>query len=159
MPWRDLACRGVRERAVAPRSCALGHEHNSGVLIYLLVAEHAIESPTAASPRASGSRVAADRDGMRERFVADDYERGVIDGVNARQRHAGSTFPTMARPRNELADAPVVPGHPVAKRCRKILGGADRRQAARKSHGRRTPRHPRRAFVVARFRAFVAGSE
>jgi hypothetical protein len=113
MPWRDLA-RGcsVRERAqeVFSRLRVWDTQHNSGVLIYLLVADRAIEI---VADRGIAARVGQQEwqricDGMRERFVANDYERGVIDGVNAVSDLLAQHFPDDGSARNELADAPVV---------------------------------------------------
>ena len=113
MPWRDLARgRSARERAheVFAQLRVWDTEHNSGVLIYVLVAEHAIEI---VADRGIAARVGQQEwqsicDRMRERFVANDYLRGVIDGVNAVSDLLARHFPDDGSPRNELADAPVV---------------------------------------------------
>jgi uncharacterized membrane protein len=113
MPWRDLARgRSARERAheVFAQLRVWDTEHNSGVLIYLLVAEHAIEivadrGITARVEQQDWQRIC---DRMRERFAAGDYERGVIDGVNAVSDILARHFPDDGSTRNELADAPVV---------------------------------------------------
>ncbi|HSE13758.1 MAG TPA: TPM domain-containing protein [Rudaea sp.] len=113
MPWRDLARgRSARERAheVFARLRVWDTEHNSGVLIYVLVAEHAIEI---VADRGIAARVDQPEwqricDRMRERFAAGDYERGVIDGVNAVSDILARHFPDDGSTRNELTDAPVV---------------------------------------------------
>lgn len=113
MPWRDLARgRSARERAheVFARLRVWDTEHNSGVLIYVLVAEHAIEI---LADRGIAARVGQQEwqricDRMRERFAAGDYERGVIDGVNAVSDILARHFPDDGSTRNELTDAPVV---------------------------------------------------
>jgi uncharacterized membrane protein len=113
MPWRDLARgRSARERAqdVFAQLRVWDTQHNSGVLVYLLVAEHAIEI---VADRGIAARVDQQEwqricDRMRERFAAGDYERGVIDGVNAVSDILAQHFPDDGSTRNELADAPVV---------------------------------------------------
>ncbi|HEX3122059.1 MAG TPA: TPM domain-containing protein [Rhodanobacteraceae bacterium] len=113
MPWRDLARgRSARERAqdVFAQLRVWDTQHNSGVLIYLLVAERAIEI---VADRGIAARVGQQEwqricDGMRERFVAHDYERGVIDGVRAVSDMLAKHFPDDGSTRNELADAPVM---------------------------------------------------
>jgi uncharacterized membrane protein len=113
MPWRDLA-RGhsARERAheVFAQLRVWNTEHNSGVLIYVLVAEHAIEI---VADRGIAARVEQQEwqricDRMRERFAAGDYERGAIDGVDAASDILARHFPDDGSTRNELTDAPVV---------------------------------------------------
>lgn len=113
LPWRDLARgRSARERAheVFAQLRVWDTEHNSGVLIYVLVAEHAIEI---VADRGIAARVDQQEwqsicDRMRERFGANDYLRGVIDGVNAVSDILARHFPDDGSTRNELADAPVV---------------------------------------------------
>jgi uncharacterized membrane protein len=114
MPWRDLARgRSVRERAqeVFAQLRVWDTEHNSGVLIYVLVAERAIEI---VADRGVAARVDQREwqqicDRMRERFAAHDFEPGVIDGVNAVSDILARHFPTDGTAReNELTDAPVV---------------------------------------------------
>jgi uncharacterized membrane protein len=113
MPWRDLARgRSARERAqdVFAQLRVWDTQNNSGVLVYLLVAERAIEI---VADRGIAARVGQQEwqricDGMRERFVANDYERGVIDGVRAVSDMLAQHFPDDGSTRNELADAPVV---------------------------------------------------
>jgi uncharacterized membrane protein len=113
MPWRDLARgRSVRERAheVFAQLRVWDTEQNSGVLIYVLVAERAIEI---IADRGIAARVGQQEwqricDRMRERFATGDYERGVIEGVNAASDLLARHFPDDGSTRNELADAPVV---------------------------------------------------
>jgi len=86
-------------------------QHNSGVLVYVLEAEHAIEI---VADRGIAARVDQQEwqricDHMRERFAAREYERGAIDGVNAVSDVLARHFPDDgSASRNELADAPVV---------------------------------------------------
>lgn len=113
MPWRDLARgRSARERAqdVFAQLRVWDTQHNSGVLVYVLAAEHAIEI---VADRGIAARVEQKEwqsicDRMRERFAAGDYERGAIDGVNAVSDVLARHFPDDGSTRNELGDAPVV---------------------------------------------------
>jgi uncharacterized membrane protein len=113
MPLRDLARgRSVRERAheVFAQLRVWDTEQNSGVLIYVLVAERAIEiiADRGIAARVDQQEWQSICDRMRERFAARDYERGVIDGVNAVSDMLARHFPDDGSTRNELADAPVV---------------------------------------------------
>ena len=114
MPWRDLMRgRSARERAqdVFAQLRVWDTQHNSGVLVYVLEAEHAIEI---VADRGIAARVDQQEwqricDHMRERFAAREYERGAIDGVNAVSDVLARHFPDDgSASRNELADAPVV---------------------------------------------------
>src|SRR5580765_3131467 len=114
MPWRDLMRgRSARERAhdVFAQLRVWDTQHNSGVLVYVLEAEHAIEI---VADRGIAARVDQQEwqricDHMRERFAAREYERGAIDGVNAASDVLARHFPDDgSASRNELADAPVV---------------------------------------------------
>jgi uncharacterized membrane protein len=86
-------------------------QNNSGVLIYLLVADHAIEI---VADRGIATRV-ADADwlaicaSMRERFLANDFVQGAIDGVNAVSAILAQHFPANGTPvANELPDRPIL---------------------------------------------------
>jgi len=114
MPWRDLARgRSVRERALEVFAYlrVWDTRHNSGVLLYVLVAEHAIEI---VADRGIAARVAQDEwesicEKMRERFAAGEYELGSMEGVNAVSDMLARNFPADGSERaNELSDAPVV---------------------------------------------------
>jgi uncharacterized membrane protein len=86
-------------------------EHNNGVLIYLLLADHAVE--IVADRGVAGGRVPqAEWDGvcalMRERFRAGDFEGGSIKGIKA-VADVLARYPAGSRgERNELPDAPVL---------------------------------------------------
>lgn len=108
--WR---ARTPRERA----ALAFAHlrvwdtQHNSGVLIYVLLADHAIEI---VADRGIAARVAPGEwqsicDRMRERFAAADYARGAIDGIAAVSAILAREFPADGAAReNELPDTPVI---------------------------------------------------
>jgi len=86
-------------------------EHNNGVLIYLLLAEHAIEivADRGLARHAGPEQWRAIVQGMSEAFRAGRYEEGLrqaVDAVTALQvRH----FPVDGRDNpNELPDEPVL---------------------------------------------------
>jgi len=85
-------------------------QNNSGVLIYVLVADHAIEivadrGIAARVPEAEWAAICA---AMRERFLAGDFVAGAIDGVTRAGDLLAQHFPAGGTPRdNELPDRPV----------------------------------------------------
>jgi uncharacterized membrane protein len=114
LPFGELwAGRAPRERAQQ----AFAHLRvwdtaaNSGVLINVLLADHAIE---VVADRGIAARVQQDEwqalcEHLRERFAAGDYERGAIDAVAAASAILAREFPSDGSPRdNELSDAPVI---------------------------------------------------
>jgi hypothetical protein len=108
--WRG---RTPRERALR----AFAHlrvwdtAENSGVLVYVLLADHAIEivadrGIAARVPQAEWDALCAR---MRERFAAGDYARGASEGVAAVSDILAREFPADGSARaNELPDAPVL---------------------------------------------------
>jgi uncharacterized membrane protein len=109
--WRNAS---ARERAVAlfGKLRVWDTEHNNGVLIYLLLAEHAIEivADRGLNRVVDAAQWRALTDGMAEAFRAGRYEAGLNDAVDAvgalLSRHFGVEA-HVANP-NELPDAPVV---------------------------------------------------
>ncbi|MDR7269595.1 putative membrane protein [Pelomonas saccharophila] len=111
--WRDAP---VRERALA-MFAKLGvwdTEHNNGVLIYLLLAEHRIEI---VADRALARRVDAGLwqqlvDTMGDAFRAGRFEPGLNDAIAAVDALLAAHFPHDAgdatRRLNELPDAPLL---------------------------------------------------
>jgi uncharacterized membrane protein len=103
----------VRERAheVFGQLRVWDTEHNSGVLIYVLVAEHAIEI---IADRGIAARVKQEEwqgicDRMLERFRAREFERGALEGVKAASDILAREFPSDGSPRaNELSDEPII---------------------------------------------------
>ena len=103
----------VRERAreVFAQLHVWDTEHNSGVLIYVLIAEHAIEI---VADRGIAARVKQVEwqgicDAMRERFRAGEFERGALEGVKAASDILAREFPSDgSRRENELADEPII---------------------------------------------------
>jgi uncharacterized membrane protein len=85
-------------------------EHNSGVLIYLLLADRDVEI---VADRGIDAKVGATRwqeicSAMEVEFGQGRYEQGVIRGIDLITTHLAEHFPLGAPRRNELPDAPVV---------------------------------------------------
>jgi uncharacterized membrane protein len=109
--WRGAT---PRERAVTMfgKLRVWDTEHNNGVLIYLLLAEHAIE---VVADRGLARRVDADQwrkltAGMAEAFRRGEYEAGLAAAVDAVGDLLAQHFPLAAHEANpnELPDSPVV---------------------------------------------------
>lgn len=115
LPWSYL-WRGAsaRERALAMfgKLRMWDTEHNNGVLIYLLLAEHRIEI---VADRGLNRHVAATQwhaltDGMAASFKAGQYEAGLnaaVDAVGVVLNEHFGVAAHLANP-NELPDAPVI---------------------------------------------------
>ena len=107
-------------RGLAPRARA--HEvfshlrvwdtrNNSGVLIYVLVADRAIEivADRGIAARVAESQWAEICAAMRERFLAGDFVGGAIDGVQRVSDLLALHFPADGADKpNELPDRPVI---------------------------------------------------
>lgn len=114
LPLGDLVHgRSARERAHE----AFSHlrvwdtQNNSGVLIYLLVADRAIEilADRGIAARVPESEWVAICTAMRERFVAGDFVAGAVAGVNRVSDLLATHFPADGTARtNELPDRPVL---------------------------------------------------
>ena len=114
LPLRDLARgRSARERGheVFAHLRVWDTHHNIGVLIYVLLADHAIEiladrGIAAKVDEAEWQSICAQ---MQQRFAAGEFERGAIEGVNAVGAILAKHFPADGSARtNELPDRPVV---------------------------------------------------
>ena len=85
-------------------------EHNNGVLIYLLLADHDVEI---VADRGVHAHVGAEgwekicRD-MEASFRAGKFEEGVLHGIRAVGAHLTRHYPAQGKGRNELDDKPVV---------------------------------------------------
>ena len=97
--WRDLT---ARDRAVTlfGKLRVWDTEHNNGVLIYLLLAEHAIEI---VADRGLARHVAAAQwqalvAGMREAFRAGRFEEGLLQAVDGGRRAAAAALPAGRGP-------------------------------------------------------------
>ncbi|HEY9110040.1 MAG TPA: TPM domain-containing protein [Roseateles sp.] len=110
--WRDAT---ARERAITMfgKLRVWDTEHNNGVLIYLLLADHRIEI---VADRAAARCVASDHwqqlvDTMRDAFRAGHFEQGLNDAIDAVNALLVQHFPREAgaAPRlNELPDEPLL---------------------------------------------------
>ena len=102
----------ARERAIEvfSRLGVWDTEHNNGLLIYLLLADRAVEIVAdrgiclKVGPREWDSVCKQ----MEAAFKLSDFEGGVIGGVRAITQHLAKHFPTAGRHTNELPDKPVV---------------------------------------------------
>lgn len=109
--WRDAA---PRERAVTlfGKLGVWDTEHNNGVLIYLLLAEHAIEivADRGLNRQVDAAQWQAILAGMGAAFRAGHFEDGLnaaIDAVDALLRRHFAVNADAANP-NELPNAPVL---------------------------------------------------
>jgi uncharacterized membrane protein len=109
--WRGL---GARDRAITlfGKLRVWDTEGNNGVLIYLLLAEHAIEI---VSDRGLDRQVGREGwqalvAGMRENFRAGQFETGLAGAVDAVDQVLRARFPLGEGERNpnELPDEPVI---------------------------------------------------
>jgi uncharacterized membrane protein len=114
LEWHDLL-RGLSPRQRAIEVFSGLHiwdtEHNSGVLIYLLLAERRVEI---VADRGIHARVGEQRwleicREMEAAFRRGDFERGVLTGIARITALLAEHFPAGGEPNpNELSDAPVV---------------------------------------------------
>jgi uncharacterized membrane protein len=84
--------------------------HNNGVLIYLLLADRDVEIVAdrgidAKVGAAGWEKICAD---METEFEAGNFERGVIQGIEAVSKQLAVHYPKQGVGRNELPDTPVV---------------------------------------------------
>lgn len=85
-------------------------QQNSGVLIYLLLADRAVEIVAdrgihAKVPSHEWNKVCRQ---MEIAFKQSDFEGGVVSGVQAVSSHLKQHFPSDSHDRNELPDKPVL---------------------------------------------------
>lgn len=102
----------ARERAIEAFSLlrAWDTEHNNGVLIYLLLADHDVEI---VADRGIHARVGAQAwericHDMEACFRARRFEQGVLAGIAEVGALLAAHFPASGRGDNELSDAPVL---------------------------------------------------
>lgn len=114
LPWLDLL-RGMtaRQRAVEVFSQlrVWDTEHNSGVLIYLLLADHDVEilADRGIDAKVGEQAWQAVCTQMETRFRAQEFEAGVMEGVEAISALLRQHFPADDNNNpNELADAPII---------------------------------------------------
>ncbi len=85
-------------------------EHNNGLLVYLLLADRAVE---VVADRGIHAKVGVEAwikicRQMESDFKQSNYEGGVISGVKAITQHLAEHFPAGGFNRNELPDKPVL---------------------------------------------------
>ena len=85
-------------------------EKNNGVLVYLLLADRAVEivADRAIHAVAGAAEWSAICDGMRQHFSAGRYEEGVVSGLRAIGDRLAQHFPAAGTRVNELPDSPVI---------------------------------------------------
>ncbi|MPV70471.1 TPM domain-containing protein [Burkholderia sp. BE17] len=85
-------------------------EHNNGLLIYLLLADRAVEivADRGIHTRVNSHEWAQVCRQMEASFSQANYEGGVVAGVQAVTQHLAAHFPADGQGRNELPDAPMV---------------------------------------------------
>jgi uncharacterized membrane protein len=111
-PLRVLGGQSGRERAVEVFSQlrVWDTEYNSGVLIYLLLADHDVEilADRGIAARVAPAQWEAICRGMERRFARGEYEQGAIEGLRAVGDLLATHFPADEHNPNELPDRPVV---------------------------------------------------
>jgi len=113
LPLGELL-RGVRsrERAVEcfGRLRVWDTEHNSGVLIYLLLADRRVEivADRGIHGKVGTAAWEAICGEMQQEFARGQFERGAVIGVRAISDLLAAHFPPSGDGRNELPDKPVV---------------------------------------------------
>lgn len=102
----------ARERAIElfSRLRVWDTEQNTGVLIYLLLADRAVEI---VADRGIDAKVDSQEwtkvcRQMEAAFRQSNFEDGVVSGVHSVTRHLTQHFPSDSHDRNELPDKPVV---------------------------------------------------
>lgn len=110
--WPLLKGQSARERAIDLFSQlrVWDTQDNSGLLIYLLLADRAVEI---VADRGIHAKVSAHEwnkicQQMQTAFKQSNFEAGVLAGVQAVAQHLVQHFPADGRNRNELPDKPVV---------------------------------------------------
>lgn len=102
----------ARERAIDlfSRLRVWDTEHNTGVLIYLLLADRAVEivADRGIEQKVDAPAWAAICRRMEAAFAQSNFEAGVLSGVAAVTQLLVRHFPSHGRHQNELPDKPVV---------------------------------------------------
>lgn len=85
-------------------------EHNNGVLIYLLLADRAVEivADRGIHAKAGSREWESICRKMETAFKKANYENGVVSGIEAITQHLRKHFPAVGGDRNELPDKPVL---------------------------------------------------
>lgn len=85
-------------------------EHNTGVLIYVLLADRSVEiiADRGIDARAGGDAWSVICRGMENHFAAGDFGRGAVEAIEAVTQLVTQHFPVAPGDRNELPDAPIL---------------------------------------------------
>jgi uncharacterized membrane protein len=85
-------------------------EHNSGVLVYLLLADHDIEivADRGIAARVDPAAWEAVAQTMEAAFRQGDFERGALEGIRRISELLAQNFPPSGDNRDELANRPVI---------------------------------------------------
>lgn len=85
-------------------------EHNNGVLIYLLLADHDVEiiADRGVHARVGGEGWEKICREMEASFREGKFEQGMLHGIRAVGAHLARHYPAQGKGRNELDDKPVV---------------------------------------------------
>ena len=107
--WRGVAPRD-RARQVFALQGVWNTEENIGVLVYVLLADRAVEI---VADRAIDARVTAEEwtricRAMQDAFAAGRYADGAIAGVRSASQLLAKHFPASGPHRNDLPDRPVL---------------------------------------------------
>ena len=107
--WRGLSARD-RAREVFAQHGVWNTEHNNGVLIYVLLADHAVEI---VADRGIDGRVEQGAwqsvcESMNVHFRARRFEAGALAGVHAVSEMLARHFPDSGVGRNEIPDRPIL---------------------------------------------------
>lgn len=109
--WPLFKGQSPRERAIEVFSQlrVWDTEHNNGLLIYLLLADRAVEIVADRGIHAKVGEPAWSQvcRQMEAAFRQSDFEGGVVSGVQAVTEHLVTHFPAEGRGGNELPDQPV----------------------------------------------------
>lgn len=102
----------ARERAIElfARLHVWDTEHNTGVLIYVLLADRRVEivADRGIHAKAGAEAWSAICRGMETHFGAGDFGRGAAQGIEAVTQLVNRHFPLAPGDRNELPDAPLL---------------------------------------------------
>lgn len=107
--WRRMS---GRERAIEMFSNlrVWDTEHNSGVLVYLLLADHDIEivADRGIAARVDAAAWEAVAQAMEAAFRRGDFERGALEGIRRISELLAQNFPASGHNPDELANRPVI---------------------------------------------------
>ena len=107
--WRGMT---GRERAIEVFSHlrVWDTEHNSGVLVYLLLADHDIEivADRGIAARVDASAWEAVAQAMETAFRQGEFERGTLEGIRQIGELLTAHFPAVGQNPDELSNRPVI---------------------------------------------------